>query len=120
MTLIAPTRTLIVGGGGRSQVPESEKYARDANTLEQALLQEPGNARYAFYLAQSYRDAGQLEKALAAYERRATMGGFEQEVYISLLAAGYIHLLWLAFFGSPLWGASALALVVAAIVFRYA
>ncbi len=41
-------------------------------------------------------------------------------LFISLLSAGYIHLLWLAFFGSPLWGASALALVVAAVVFRYA
>jgi predicted small integral membrane protein len=41
-------------------------------------------------------------------------------LFISLLAAGYIHLLWLAFFGTPLWGASALALVLAAVVFRYA
>ena len=41
-------------------------------------------------------------------------------LFISLLAAGYIHLLWLAFFGVPLWGASALALVVAALVFRHA
>ena len=41
-------------------------------------------------------------------------------LFISLLSAGYIHLLWLAFFGSPLWGASALALVVAVLVFRHA
>ena len=41
-------------------------------------------------------------------------------LFISLLAAGYIHLLWLAFFGVPLWGASALALVLAAVFFRYA
>jgi predicted small integral membrane protein len=41
-------------------------------------------------------------------------------LFISLLAAGYIHLLWLAFFGTPLWGASALALLVAWIVFRHA
>jgi predicted small integral membrane protein len=40
-------------------------------------------------------------------------------LFISLLAAGYIHLLWLAFFGAPLWGASALALVLAALVFRF-
>jgi predicted small integral membrane protein len=40
-------------------------------------------------------------------------------LFISLLAAGYIHLLWLAFFGTPLWGASALAVVVAALVFRF-
>jgi len=41
-------------------------------------------------------------------------------LFISLLSAGYIHLLWLAFFGTPLWGASAVALVVAVLVFRYA
>ena len=41
-------------------------------------------------------------------------------LFISLLAAGYIHLLWLAFLGVSLWGASALALVVAVLVFRYA
>jgi predicted small integral membrane protein len=40
-------------------------------------------------------------------------------LFISLLSAGYIHLLWLAFFGAPLWGASALALLLAVAVFRY-
>jgi predicted small integral membrane protein len=40
-------------------------------------------------------------------------------LFISLLAAGFIHLLWLAFFGAPLWGASALALLLALLVFRY-
>jgi predicted small integral membrane protein len=41
-------------------------------------------------------------------------------LFISLLAAGYVHLLWLAFFGTPLWVASALALLLAGLVFRYA
>jgi predicted small integral membrane protein len=41
-------------------------------------------------------------------------------LFISLLAAGYIHLLWLAFFGTPLWGASALALALAWVIFRHA
>ncbi len=40
-------------------------------------------------------------------------------LFISLLAAGYVHLLWLAFFGTPLWGASAVALGLAALVFRF-
>ena len=88
--LLHDVRMRIVGGGGRSQVSLEEKYARDAELLEAALVQEPDNTRYAFYLAQSYRDSGQLEKALAAYERRATMAGFDQEIYISLLAAGRI------------------------------
>jgi predicted small integral membrane protein len=40
-------------------------------------------------------------------------------LFISLLSAGYVHLLWLAFFGSPLWGASAVALILAVCVFRW-
>jgi predicted small integral membrane protein len=40
-------------------------------------------------------------------------------LFISLLAAGFIHLLWLAFFGPPLYVASALALLLAVLVFRY-
>jgi len=77
----------IVGGGGRSQLEQREKFARDAQVLERALAGEPGNARYAFYLAQSLRDAGEPVRALAAYERRAAMGGFAEEVFVSLLQA---------------------------------
>jgi predicted small integral membrane protein len=39
-------------------------------------------------------------------------------LFISLLAAAYIHLLWLALTRLPLWGASVLAVVVAVLVFR--
>jgi hypothetical protein len=80
-------RMRILGGGARSQGSEFEKFARDAQLLEQALRDEPGNSRYQFYLAQSYRDSNQPELALAAYERRATMGGFAEEVFCSLLQA---------------------------------
>jgi glycosyltransferase involved in cell wall biosynthesis len=75
----------ILGGGGRSQIDEEAKFTRDAEILEAALRDTPGNTRYAFYLAQSYRDAQQPEKALAAYERRVAMGGFAEEVFYSLL-----------------------------------
>ncbi len=40
-------------------------------------------------------------------------------LFISLLCAAYIHLLWLAILGTPLWGASAVAVVLALLVFRY-
>jgi predicted small integral membrane protein len=40
-------------------------------------------------------------------------------LFISLLSAGYIHLLWLALFGTPLWGATAASVVLALLVFRY-
>jgi tetratricopeptide (TPR) repeat protein len=75
----------IVGGGARSRGTQFEKFARDARALEDALREEPGNTRNQFYLAQSYRDSNQPERALEAYERRATMGGFAEEVFCSLL-----------------------------------
>ena len=65
--------------GARSKDPQ--KFQKDAATLEAALLQEPHNARYVFYLAQSYRDAGQYALARTAYERRAAMGGWDEEVW---------------------------------------
>ena len=71
--------------GARSSDPH--KYERDAELLKQGLAAEPGNLRYLFYLAQSYRDAGKLDDALAAYERRAAAGGWEEEAWRSLLEA---------------------------------
>jgi predicted small integral membrane protein len=56
-------------------------------------------------------------------ERRGVLGLTTtrgDRLFISLLAAGFVHLLWLGFFGTPLWGASALALLLAWAVFRYA
>lgn len=41
-------------------------------------------------------------------------------LFISMLLAAYIHLLWLAFSGLPLWGASVVSLVVCAAVFSKA
>lgn len=70
-------------GGARSIDPD--KYRKDAAVLAAALVREPDNARYAFYLAQSWRDAGELAKALEAYAKRAQMGGWEEEVWYSLL-----------------------------------
>ncbi len=40
-------------------------------------------------------------------------------LFISLLAAGYIHLVWLALFGTPLWGAALASIALALAVFRY-
>jgi tetratricopeptide (TPR) repeat protein len=65
-----------------------EKYTRDAETLEKAMLDEPTNTRYQFYLAQSYFDSQQYEKAIDAYRKRAEMGGWAEEVYYSLYRIG--------------------------------
>gem|GEM_PF-3149551 len=45
-------------------------------------------ARYTFYLAQSLRDAGNAAGAEMAYRARASMGGWPEEVYVSLLWQG--------------------------------
>ena len=87
----------IRGGGARSQNPE--KFLHDAEVLKRALEKEPSHTRYALYLAQSYRDHYRmtakpefLEKALEAYEHRASMtGGFVEEVYQSLFEVARCH-----------------------------
>jgi Glycosyl transferase family 2/Anp1/Sulfotransferase domain len=79
---------LITGGGARSQDPR--KFQRDAELLERALLEETDpflRSRYTFYLAQSYRDCHENEKALTNYLARAEMGFWQEEVYMALYDA---------------------------------
>ncbi len=74
--------------GARSRQTQEAKFSKDADVLRLALEKEPGNTRYAFYLAQSLRDAGRLAESLAAYEHRVAMGGWPEEVYFSKLQIG--------------------------------
>lgn len=62
----------------------ADKYQRDIALLRQSLEAEPDNCRNAFYLAQSYRDIGNLPQAIEWYEKRVTMGGWDEEVWCSL------------------------------------
>jgi predicted small integral membrane protein len=39
-------------------------------------------------------------------------------LFISLLLAAYVHLIWLAATSAPLWGATVVAVIAAVIVFR--
>jgi glycosyltransferase involved in cell wall biosynthesis len=72
--------------GARNQnITPVEKYSRDAEILEKALIDEPNNTRYMFYLAQSYFDSQQWAKSEEAYTRRALAGQWPEEVYYSLL-----------------------------------
>lgn len=75
--------------GARGKSPA--KYARNAETLEEELktATDPNDiARHTFYLAQSYRDARQPDKALPSFLKRAQMGGWVEEVGMSLIYAG--------------------------------
>jgi glycosyltransferase involved in cell wall biosynthesis len=57
------------GDGGM----RSDKFERDIRLLSEALQTDPGNARYIFYLAQSYKDLRRYEEALPWFRERAAM-----------------------------------------------
>jgi glycosyltransferase involved in cell wall biosynthesis len=81
--------------GARSRVPDL--YRKDAEILENALQNEKEPfliARYTFYLAQSYRDCGEISKAIDAYLLRSTMGYWQDEVFVSLYEAAKLKELW--------------------------
>lgn len=68
--------------GARSRDPDT--YKKDVALLEQGVRDEPQNARYWFYLAQSYKDAGDLHKAREAYAHRAAMLGWVEETWYAM------------------------------------
>ena len=79
-------------GGARNNNPR--KYQDDAAALEKGLLTETDPfliSRYTFYLAQSYRDYRENEKALANYLKRAEQGFWAEEIFYSLYQAGKIQ-----------------------------
>lgn len=61
-----------------------EKYLKDAKLLLSETEKHPNDPRTVFYLAQSYRDAQKFEESIKWYKKRVEMGGWEEEVYISL------------------------------------
>jgi len=75
--------------GARSRDPDT--YLKDAALLEQALRVNPDDARSTFYLAQSYRDSGQLEKSREVYRRRSEMKGWEEEGWFALYQAAVLE-----------------------------
>ena len=78
--------------GSRSQDPG--KYRKDADILERALLTEKDDflrSRYRFYLARSYRDAGEKEKAIVNFLKRGDLGYWIEEVFMSLYNAAQLQ-----------------------------
>jgi hypothetical protein len=70
------------------------KSERDIRLLESALAAEKDEflrSRYTFYLGQSYREAGENEKALACFLRRADLGYWAEEIFMSLYSAGKVQ-----------------------------
>lgn len=69
--------------GGATHKDPKAKFLKNIQLLEDGLKSEPNNARYAFYLAESYRDFGEKAKALECFQKRVKMGGWSEEVFWS-------------------------------------
>jgi len=74
--------------GARNRNPN--KYRDDAIVLEEAYLEaiikkDPIQSRYAFYTANSYKDANIFDKAIEYYRKVLDLNGWEQEKYMSCL-----------------------------------
>jgi tetratricopeptide (TPR) repeat protein len=76
-----------IGDGGSKK----DKFERDINLLLEGIKEEPNNVRYHFYLANSYYDSGDYEKAIKTYETRIILGGWEQEVWYSHYRIGLCY-----------------------------
>ena len=61
-----------------------EKFIRDSELLEEGLKKEPYNARYMFYLGQTYSNMRQYEKAMKWYQARVNARGWKEEICYSL------------------------------------
>ena len=95
-SLLKPPATIegdyaIISGRSGNRSLDPLKYEKDAAVLAKALETETDlglRMRYQFYLAQSYKDCHKDALSIEEYLKRVAMGGWEQEVYISLLYAG--------------------------------
>ena len=73
-----------IGDGGS----KGDKYERDIKLLTQGLIDKPNNDRYTFYLANSYRDNGENDKAIETYRKRIEIGGWIEEIWQSYYSIG--------------------------------
>jgi len=73
-----------IGDGGA----KADKFERDIRLLLKGLEENPNNDRYTFYLANSYSNIQQHEKAIEYYKKRIAIGGWHQEVWFSYYSIG--------------------------------
>ena len=73
-----------IGDGGA----KTDKFLRDIRLLEKGLEELPNNDRYLFYLANSYKDSNQYEKAIETYQKRINVGGWIEEIWHSYFSMG--------------------------------
>jgi tetratricopeptide (TPR) repeat protein len=73
-----------IGDGGS----KNDKFERDIRLLLDGIKEEPNNARYYFYLGNSYHDIGKYEEAIPVYKKRIEFGGWPEEVWYSYYRIG--------------------------------
>ena len=76
-----------IGDGGC----KDNKYERDIKLLLKGISDEPNNSRYFFYLSQSYKDIGNITKAIEWYSKTLELNGWIQEKYYSCLMLGDLY-----------------------------
>lgn len=76
-----------IGDGGC----KSDKFERDIRLLTEGLKEEPMNARYHFYLANSHRDLGHYKEAIDWYKKRVVLGGWIEEVFYAAYECGMMY-----------------------------
>lgn len=69
----------------------ADKFSRDAQLLNDALRDDRGNARYQFYLANTYRDWGKHSIAINHYKQRIAMGGWDEETHSAMMSLAHCH-----------------------------
>ena len=78
------------GGKRRSSKNATAKYEHDIEKFKKALDKNPGDPRATFYLAQSYRDAGDLPTAIEWFAKRAELCHDPEEAWFSRLQIGIL------------------------------
>lgn len=81
----------IVSGRGGARSKNENKYADDAEVLEKAFateLRQDLRTRYAFYCAQSWKDAKNVSAAVEWYRRCIDLNGWNQEKYYACMQLG--------------------------------
>jgi tetratricopeptide (TPR) repeat protein len=68
-----------------------DKFTRDYKLLLEGLKNDPHNIRYYFYMAQTCKDLQIYDQAIHYYTIRTEIGGWNDEIYYSLLQLGKIY-----------------------------
>jgi tetratricopeptide (TPR) repeat protein len=76
-----------IGDGGA----KNDKFERDVRLLLDGIKEDPNNARYYFYLANSYFDSGKFQEAIQYYKKRIEFGGWQEEVWYSYFRLGMCY-----------------------------